>query len=656
MASSPDQDNIAQVEQNILQVSAAALLQEETVSSSLSSSNDIPLSPVTPAQNQENKAFDWGDQQYETTEKKKNILSRYLSCLPPWLRTIIYIVIGSGLIVFPSILVYVFVPFTTYSLFVYREPQDTNPYMEFLRWSIYLAIIYASFIFSRFFTKRLPVFALWMVQVSQVSVTETVKTRLEYIVALQIYISRFLWTIVIFVATSVFFTYTATSVTPQTAPYHWFLIKFAIVFLVWSGLILFEKLILQVIAVQFHKVAYSDRIKVNNYNSVVLDKLNKAVLSHAKHKAKKANHSSSHDHVDKKKNLKDRLGSKIQNVTEIAGISNLLQSTRYAFTATANAVVGKEKVELNSTTEARKLARKIFESICPTGKDSITVEDFYPYFRTEEEAKEAFLLFDKDENGDISKQEMALETVAIYQERKRLARSMQDLGHCVGKLDNILLFIVFFIMVVVTFPIFEVNITAVLASFGTLLLGLTFVFGGTARNIFENIIFLFVIHPYDVGDRVHIEGQTMVVKEIGMMLTSFQLGDGQIVYIPHTKLVSVNIQNYRRSGNMSESVELFVSSSITAEKIAAIKQLCIKYLENSGRDIPEKISVSGFDIVDPTRIRIVLSVVHKFNFQDMGSKNERKEKFMTYLRKGLLDLGILYDAPPTNISCKLIKD
>lgn len=33
-----------------------------------------------------------------------------------------------------------------------------------------------------------------------------------------------------------------------------------------------------------------------------------------------------------------------------------------------------------------------------------------------------------------------------------------------------------------------------------------FMFGNTVKNIFESIIFLYVMHPFDVGDRCIIDG------------------------------------------------------------------------------------------------------------------------------------------------------
>lgn len=34
----------------------------------------------------------------------------------------------------------------------------------------------------------------------------------------------------------------------------------------------------------------------------------------------------------------------------------------------------------------------------------------------------------------------------------------------------------------------------------SVLLGLSFIFGNSIRNIFESVVFLFVVHPFDVGD------------------------------------------------------------------------------------------------------------------------------------------------------------
>lgn len=48
-----------------------------------------------------------------------------------------------------------------------------------------------------------------------------------------------------------------------------------------------------------------------------------------------------------------------------------------------------------------------------------------------------------------------------------------------------------------------------------------FVFGNMAKTLFEAIVFIFVMHPFDVGDRIEIEGTQMVVEEMNILTTVF---------------------------------------------------------------------------------------------------------------------------------------
>lgn len=55
----------------------------------------------------------------------------------------------------------------------------------------------------------------------------------------------------------------------------------------------------------------------------------------------------------------------------------------------------------------------------------------------------------------------------------------------------------------------QVNLTKIWYTFSSLLLSMTFIFGNSIKNTYESVIFLFVVHPFDVGDGVYIgTGQT----------------------------------------------------------------------------------------------------------------------------------------------------
>jgi len=83
------------------------------------------------------------------------------------------------------------------------------------------------------------------------------------------------------------------------------------------------------------------------------------------------------------------------------------------------------KEGFGSTHSARKLARKLFEGLDEDRGGCLTKNEFEPFFRNASDAAQAFALFDKDGNGDISKKEMRSAVSRIYRERRALAGSLK---------------------------------------------------------------------------------------------------------------------------------------------------------------------------------------------------------------------------------------
>lgn len=67
-------------------------------------------------------------------------------------------------------------------------------------------------------------------------------------------------------------------------------------------------------------------------------------------------------------------------------------------------------------------------------------------------------------------------------------------------------FIVGVIIFVICLLILEIATSQLLVLISSQLMLVVFIFGNTCKTVFEAIIFLFVIHPFDVGDRCEIKG------------------------------------------------------------------------------------------------------------------------------------------------------
>lgn len=96
--------------------------------------------------------------------------------------------------------------------------------------------------------------------------------------------------------------------------------------------------------------------------------------------------------------------------------------------------------------------------------------------------------------------------VNVYLERKSLAHSLNDTKTAIDELNRLVSMIVIVVIIVVWLILMGFLTTQILVFISSQLLLVAFMFGNTAKTVFEAIIFVFVMHPFDVGDRCVIDG------------------------------------------------------------------------------------------------------------------------------------------------------
>jgi small-conductance mechanosensitive channel len=109
----------------------------------------------------------------------------------------------------------------------------------------------------------------------------------------------------------------------------------------------------------------------------------------------------------------------------------------------------------------------------------------------------------------------------VYKERRFLARAMRDVGAALKTLDYMLLFFALVVQFFISLSVFGVNITSSLTSVYSLGIGASFIFKSAASSAFDSIMFLFVTHPFDTGDRCFIDNEVMVVKKMTLFAVRF---------------------------------------------------------------------------------------------------------------------------------------
>lgn len=448
-------------------------------------------------------------------------------------------------------------------------PSSSAPLFQV--WSIWLAIIWAAAVGTFLLLDFIPPLAIKLAIAVYGRAPEIFKTYVELFMATILYIKLVLCIAWAWISLGGVL---AIQFSSTTRPSYFRWIFFTIQALFGTSIILLvEKLALQLVAINFHKEAMKDRLETNQKSLKALDKLHDSKYLAEKTRdgrrtpnawrthfgmgggskppspGPNALGGSSQGHASKAS--RDGLGGYF--ATENGGEGSASPETekqhrqgyhqtesgvalpdenthaarkaaRKANFATqlsdalAMATMKDSKIykgrSLGSQQSARKLAKKLFTNLSIThpNRKTLLAEDFVPYFKSNQEAIEAFQLFDADGNGDISKSEMREAVQRIYRERRALSTSMKDMSSAIKKLDGVLMGLGLIIVVFIWLLIFNRDSTvANIVPLSTFVVGFSFVFGNSAKNIFESMIFIFATHPYDVGDLVCIDDSWMFV-------------------------------------------------------------------------------------------------------------------------------------------------
>ncbi|KAG8218341.1 Mechanosensitive ion channel-domain-containing protein [Butyriboletus roseoflavus] len=302
---------------------------------------------------------------------------------------------------------------------------------------------------------------------------------------------------------------------------------------------------------------------------------------------------------------------------------------------------------VNSAHEAKRLARAIYKTFHDRRRTYLISADLQPAFSTPGEAQEAFRVFDKDNNGDISRSELKAAILHIYKERRFLSRSMHDVGVALRTLDQILLLFAFIILFFISLSVFGVNVDQSLTSMYSLGIAASFIFRNSASNMFDAIVFLFVTHPFDTGDRCFIDTDNLIVKKMGLFATLFVRSDGTETYYSNSQLFTKFVANVRRSDKMVEALTMQVAWRTPLEKLDNLEARLNEWLATEeNRWFQPTTSITLQSISFQRHLEITISIPHNSTWQDWGMRNARKTAFHAAVQYYCRQLGITaYNSP-----------
>ncbi|KAK0661052.1 putative MscS family protein [Lasiodiplodia hormozganensis] len=413
-----------------------------------------------------------------------------------------------------------------------------------------------------------------------------------------------------------------------------------------------EKIIIQLIAISFHLRTYQDRIEMNKFQIGSLVKL------YTFSKAKLTMEDSEFEQRETGQNsgartpgmfVKEAQKNTKQAITKFGDVAGKIAAD-FTGRATQRSNHPHQVVLalLNTTSGSQVLARRLFRTFSHDDTETVHPDDLASAFDNEDEANAAFSMFDKDMNGDISMEELEAVCVEIGRERKAITASLKDLDSVISKLDDVLMFIVAVITILVFISLISASAGSVISNAGSAVLALSWLFSATAQEFLQSIIFVFVKHPFDVGDRVSIYGNTgatglgddYFVKEIALLYTEFKKMEGHVVQAPNSYLNTLFILNQRRSGGLAEAIPIIIKFGTTLDQIEQLRSRLLEFVRSEKREYQGNILTELREVKEAHSLTLNVVFFYKSNWQNELLRLQRRNKFICAMMVCMQDLGI----------------
>lgn len=240
-------------------------------------------------------------------------------------------------------------------------------------------------------------------------------------------------------------------------------------FLVASLILLAEKLLIQLISISYHRTQFDSKIKDSKHKihllSLLYDASRSLFPAYCPEFAEEdyiindaldlsgleGKHSGGHTRSGSATPLRliqniGRVGDKLTSA--FGNIAHEVTGKQVFNPDSAHSVVV-EALEKNKSSEA--LAKRLWMSFVMEGNDALYLGDIVEVLGADRhvDAEEAFLILDRDSNGDISLDEMILTVCEFGKDRHSIASSLQDVDQAINVLDNLLCTIVFIVTIFV---------------------------------------------------------------------------------------------------------------------------------------------------------------------------------------------------------------
>jgi MscS family membrane protein len=149
-------------------------------------------------------------------------------------------------------------------------------------------------------------------------------------------------------------------------------------------------------------------------------------------------------------------------------------------------------------------------------------------------------------------------------------------------------------------------ITSIIAGLGIGGLALALAAQDTIKNVFGSIV-LFIDKPFEMGDRVVVDGHDGPVMEVGLRSTKIRTLNGHLVTVPNGELANRTIQNIGKRPYIRRILDLTITYDTPSDKVDRALEIVKEILNNHegmNEEFPPRVFFNDFNAAS-LNIRVI---------------------------------------------------
>ncbi|EXJ79106.1 hypothetical protein A1O3_08607 [Capronia epimyces CBS 606.96] len=476
--------------------------------------------------------------------------------------------------------------------------------------------------------------------------------------AVEIPLSLFFWAILAIASFSLIYTFDRDFHSAHAGKIHWLSVLHKVnkATIGVTALYLVEKMLIQMVSVNYHGKQFYDHIKELKVLSRAIETMYDVSRRRFpdNHPAFRDDDLDIHDTRGFRKDRHGRpkpvdestaifmtnLGSTADRVTSVLGYLVSDIAGRQVLNPTASGPVVEAALERPVSAEA--LARRIWNSFtnfghtpldlaCITAVLESKVGPAADPARAAQEAAYIHRKIDADGNGDITLDEMVELVTRVAAERRSIWEGACNVKDAIKVLDRVLSVVVLIFIFLIYAAFFSNYLATHYTQVWSAFTGCSFLFASTAGELFASCITVFIKHPYDVGDRINVDGKEMHVVKISLLYSIFrEVSSRQMVQIPNSILNGLWIKNLTRSRDLRDQITVHVAAGTSFADLDALRAQLAAFVVHPDhrRDFGPDVHLHLVQVQDLKLLELRIDFQHKGNCASDLLRSQHRTKFV----------------------------